>query len=67
MKQQRQNKRDATRIIHEHHHLLTYCPPIVLAAVARGIAKQYTMPRKVALKAMARYARLHYDDKSVSL
>jgi len=50
--------RDAKRIIHSLHMVLTAVPTEAMPYVVRGFAKQYNLPKKVMLKAMARYIRL---------
>jgi hypothetical protein len=54
-----QIKRDAKRIIHEHHYMMPAVPREALPYVARGLAKAFNLPEKTMLKAMARYKRLH--------
>ena len=54
------NSRDAKRIVHGNGNLLNHVSAKHLHLVAKGWAVQFSLPRKVMLKAMARYARLHH-------
>jgi hypothetical protein len=53
--------RDAKRIIHELHNILSATPIEALPFVAKGLARNYNLPQKVMLKAMARYTRIHHN------
>ena len=52
--------RDAKRIIHELPHILCHIRAQELPFVAKGLARNYNLPQKVMLKAMARYTRIHH-------
>jgi len=54
------NARDAKRIIHELHSILSATPNEALPFVAKGLARKYSIPQKVMLKAMSRYIRIHH-------
>jgi hypothetical protein len=53
--------RNAKRIIHELHNLLLHVKSNDLPFVGKAYAKQYSIPQKVMLKTMSRYARLHHS------
>jgi len=53
--------RDAKRIIHELPHILCHIQAHELPFVAKGLARNYNLPQKVMLKAMARYTRIHHN------
>jgi hypothetical protein len=55
--QTRLDSRDAKRIIHTHHYILKAVNTISMPHIVRGFAKQYNLPKKVMLKAMAHYIR----------
>ena len=52
--------RDATRIVHELHHTLCHIQAQELPYVAKALAVRFIVPKKVMLKAMARYIRIHH-------
>lgn len=52
--------RDAKRIIHGYANILKHVDAQVLPQVARGLATEFCIPKKVMLKAMARYTRIHH-------
>jgi hypothetical protein len=54
--------RDAKRIIHELHNLLRHVNATELPLVAKAYAKLNSIPQKVMLKAMSRYARIHHTN-----
>lgn len=54
------NARDAKRIIHAQHHILSHIGVDALPIMARAWAAQYNIEKPVMLRAMARYVRLHY-------
>ena len=56
--QNRLNARDAKRVIHSFHILLSAIPTEAAPHVARGFAKQYNIPKKAMVKAMAHYTRI---------
>jgi hypothetical protein len=54
--------RDAKRILHALHNILSATPLEALPFVAKGLARTYNLPQKVMLKAMARYTRIHHTN-----
>jgi hypothetical protein len=54
--------RDAKRIIHELHYILSATPHEALPHIAKALAVRFLTPQKVMLKAMARYARIHHSN-----
>jgi hypothetical protein len=52
--------RDAKRIVHELHHILCHIQAQELPYVAKALAVRFIVPKKVMLKAMARYIRIHH-------
>ena len=56
--QNRTDARDAKRVIHSFHILLSAVPTEAAPHVARGFAKQYSIPKKVMAKALAHYTRV---------
>lgn len=52
-------QRDAKRILHNLHHILPYAPRSALPFVAKGLAREYNIPQRAMLKAMARYTRIY--------
>jgi hypothetical protein len=51
--------RDAKRIIHGLHNVLSYTPIEALPFVAKGLAKKFSIPQKIMLQAMERYTRIY--------
>jgi hypothetical protein len=56
---QNTNKRDAKRIIHGLHNILSCTPIEALPFIAKVLAKKFSIPQKTMLKTMARYTRIH--------
>ena len=56
------HSRDAKRIIRETTYALKHIPASALPHVAKGFASSYSIPQKVMLKAMSRYARVHHTN-----
>jgi hypothetical protein len=52
--------RDAKRIIHSLHNILSATPIEALPFVAKRLARTYNIPQKPMLKAMSRYIRIHH-------
>ena len=55
--------RDAKRIIHSIDYALKHIPKYALPPVAKGLAKDFSIPQKIMLKAMKSYARIHHTSK----
>lgn len=53
--------RAARTLCHNHHHILPHIERQFLPAIARAWARQFSIPKPVMLRAMARYARLHHS------
>ena len=56
---QNTNKRDAKRIIHGLHNVLSCTPIEALPFIAKGLAQKFSIPQKIMLQAMARYTRIY--------
>lgn len=54
--------RDAKRILHELHNAIRCVQAHLLPTLAKALANDYNIPKKVMLKAMSRYARLHHSN-----
>jgi hypothetical protein len=59
-----QNKRDAKRIIHNIDNSLKITPSHALNKVAKALATQYNIPKKLMLKTMRSYARVHLSRRT---
>lgn len=62
LKQHALDTRDAKRILHELHNGWRCVQAHLLPTLAKALANDYKIPKKVMLKAMSRYARLHHSN-----
>jgi hypothetical protein len=53
------NTKQAYNIVRELTYILSAVPCEALPHVARGLAREYNLPRKAMLKVMRRYVRLY--------
>lgn len=56
--QHRLDTRDAKRIIHSQHFVLSAVPSDAMPYVVRGFAQHYKIQTKIMLKAMKHYIRI---------
>lgn len=59
-----QDKRDAKKIIHNIDNALKVIPSHALNKVAKALAIEFNLPKKLMLKTMKSYARIHLSKKA---